>query len=460
MEKMVDGLPSDMVKFSNYQIKNQSEGGWTMKRIVWCAAVMMLLVCVGAWALAEEEIYSDGGYEYVLLEDGSAKITGYDKDSDLPKALSELEIPDELGGHPVTAVAGFAFQQFQKLTSVTIPDSVTEIEGNPFPGSYSLQTIEVSPDHPTLALIDGVLFDKTEKRLLCYPAALEAASYQIPQGITAIADGAFASCEKLERVSIPDGVTAIGDFAFAYCSSLSTVSAPVTITSIGDYAFTWCVSLQQASVPMGMTAISEGMFSGCESLENVMLPDSVTSIGESAFSYCTSLVAVLLPDGVTQIGESAFSECYNMVNVKIPQGVTSIAEGTFYACMELKHLSLPEGLTSIGDSAFEDCRSLEFVTLPDTIVSIGSKAFYQCESLSDIALPEGLTSIGDDAFRYCESLTEMTIPGSVSSIGELAFAHGSEDLVLTVERDSYARDYAQDNGIKYAYEDANDWLYE
>ena len=27
-----------------------------MKRIVWCVAVMMLLVCVGAWALAEEGV--------------------------------------------------------------------------------------------------------------------------------------------------------------------------------------------------------------------------------------------------------------------------------------------------------------------------------------------------------------------------------------------------------------------
>ena len=125
MEKMVDGLPSGVVKFSNYQIKNRPEGGWTMKRIVWCAAVMMLLVCVGAWALAEEEVYSTGDYEYVLLEDGSAKITYYMG----PEETYEVEIPRELDGHTVTAMASQCFELWN-LTSVTIPDSVTEIEGN------------------------------------------------------------------------------------------------------------------------------------------------------------------------------------------------------------------------------------------------------------------------------------------------------------------------------------------
>ena len=75
-------------------------------------------------------------------------------------------------------------------------------------------------------------------------------------------------------------------------------------------------------------------------------------------------------------------------------------------------------------------------------------------------MPDGVTSIDAYAFIDCESLTEMTIPGSVSSIGEDAFDGCPENLVLTVERDSYARDYAQDNGIEYAYEDANDWLNE
>lgn len=118
-----------------------------MKRIVWCVAVMMLLLCVGAWALAEEEVYSDGDYEYeyVLLEDGSAKITKFNGYGD------SKTIPEELDGHPVSAIGASAFAPYAQLETVEIPDSVTDIEGNPFTDCNNLQTIEVSADHPTLA---------------------------------------------------------------------------------------------------------------------------------------------------------------------------------------------------------------------------------------------------------------------------------------------------------------------
>ena len=380
-----------------------------MKRIVWCVAVMMLLLCVDAWALAEEEIYSDGDYEYVLLEDGSAKIMSFIG----PDETDEVEIPGELDGHTVTAMDIECFGERWELTSVTIPDSVTEIEGNSFYRCRNLQTIEVSPDHPTLAVIDGVLFDKTEKRLLCYPAGLEAAMYQIPQGITAIADGAFHFCEKLERVSIPDSVTAIGVYAFAN-SGLIDVSVPATVTSIGGGAFCYCTWLRSAVVPDGITAIGDWTFNLCRALEDVSLPDSLESIGERAFADCDSLAQISLPDGLTEISFAAFGEC----------------------------------------------DALEDVNLPDSLESIAGRAFWFCDSLAQISLPDGVTSIGWEAFRDCESLTEVTIPGSVSSIGKDAFDGCPEDLVLTVERASYASDYARDNGIDYAYEDADDWLFE
>ena len=80
-----------------------------MKRIVWCVAVMMLLVCVGAWALAEEEVYSYLDYDYVLLEDSSAKIVKYNDDS-----LYRNGIDEEVDGYPVTAIASFAFRGWRK----------------------------------------------------------------------------------------------------------------------------------------------------------------------------------------------------------------------------------------------------------------------------------------------------------------------------------------------------------
>ena len=66
-----------------------------------------------------------------------------------------------------------------------------------------------------------------------------------------------------------------------------------------------------------------------------------------------------------------------------------------------------------------------------------------------------VTSIGDSAFFYCNSLTSITIPDSVTSIGSEAFAD-CESLTLTVGRDSYAMQYAKENGLNYQYSDALD----
>ena len=90
---------------------------------------------------------------------------------------------------------------------------------------------------------------------------------------------------------------------------------------------------------------------------------------------------------------------------------------------------------------------------------IGEEAFIGRDNLTSVTLPECLTSIGDSAFSYCNALTSVTLPDSLTFIGEGAFEDCPDDLTLIVSRDSYACQYAIDNGLTYTYPDANDWLY-
>ena len=131
----------------------------------------------------EKYIFED--YTYILLPDGTAEIVNYSGDTE------EIVIPSDFNGIPVTSIGDDAFRdcssltsvsipdsvtyigdtafEYCRLTSVTIPDSVTSMGVNPFIRCFVLTDIIVSPEHPVFTTIDGVLFNKSEKKLICYP---------------------------------------------------------------------------------------------------------------------------------------------------------------------------------------------------------------------------------------------------------------------------------------------------
>ena len=185
------------------------------------------------------------------------------------KAVTYVYIPDT-----VTIIEGQAFRACKALTTITIPDSVVIMGENPFRFCTSLKEIVVSPEHPLLATIDGVLFNRTNKELICYPPALEAAEYEIPDGILSIGSKAFFRCDFLTSVIIPDTVTRIGDHAFYWCPNLTGVAIPESVTSIEKYAFYDCDMLNTLTIPDSVTVIGNDAFSACDALTLTVGPES------------------------------------------------------------------------------------------------------------------------------------------------------------------------------------------
>lgn len=168
----------------------------------------------------------------------------YPSTSESEKGYKEVVIPDHIDTFPVIGIRdGACWNVSFYLTKIEIPYSIRIIEDNPFYRCEKLSEIKISGDSEYIATIDGVLFSKKDKRLICYPCALSMKEYTIPKGIVLIGDRALAFCNNLERVIIPDSVKSIGEWAFLACASLKSINIPDSVSYIGERAFEDCENL-------------------------------------------------------------------------------------------------------------------------------------------------------------------------------------------------------------------------
>ena len=117
-------------------------------------------------------------------------------------------------------------------------------------------------------------------------------SITIPNSVTSIGDGAFYKCSSLSSITIPNSVTSIGAYAFYDCSSLSSITIPNSVTSIGNSAFYSCTSLNSITIPNSVTSIGNSAFYKCSSLSSITIPNSIINIANYAFEYCYELSSI------------------------------------------------------------------------------------------------------------------------------------------------------------------------
>ncbi len=351
-----------------------------------CAAMLM----TGMPAIATEE--ATGSAEIAEIAASSEAVT----DNATPAPPDEAEATTDPTGAPTPESSA---EPTDEPTAAPTDESSPEPAATATPAEIRAEELGISVEELAEALNISVeaLRAMPAEEIDAALAALQAnlaldEDFTIEAGVLIAYNGAGGD------VTVPDGVTAIGEGAFKGCTALTSLSLPNGVVEIGKSAFESCSSLARVSLCDALRTIGPCAFRDCEALEAIDLPKNLEIIGEFAFEGCKRLEEIVLPEKLRQLGGV------------IERGDQHI----FKDCTSLKKAVLSEGMTVLGASMFAGCTALEALELPSTLTSIGSGALSGCTALESLTLPANLSQIASDAFANCPKLTVLLTYGTAA----------------------------------------------
>ena len=350
------------------------------------------------------------------------------------------EIGDSAFANMASGIAKLDFSNCKKLTKV---------------GNYAFQNAN---GLETVILPEGVTHIGQE----AYGYLKKMTSVTIPNTVTSMGSYMFYGCSSLSSVNWSTGMTTIPQSTFSQCASLKDFVIPHWITSVGRWAFLNS-GLKQAVMPYGLKTISANAFMETP-VTVVLVPSSVTSMASSAFEGCSSMTEFYcnMSTAPSMDFSSMPSSCkfYVPVNMvkqykgtggwsghNVEAGAYDFNFGTGYNAQSNYHMTVIssqpvtfDGVTYAGTAMYVFHPNITTTTSASfspelceidnmcssgkkyLIAAIGDSAFYgSSPSITSLSFEQckALTRLGHDAF-WTSKVKTLKLPASVSEYGKFA----------------------------------------
>lgn len=215
----------------------------------------------------------------------------------------------------ITSVGPYTLNCDEKVKIINIGAGVDFVDPKAFYSCWALRQIEVDENNPNYCDIDGVLYSKDKKTVICRPCDHDA-----------------YLAEK-----------------YGFVDAEGNVVEP---------------------------APEDAKFEQYKKdVLTYVIPSSVETIGELCFNYA-NMVDVYIPEGVKKIETLGFFEIPRLENIYSYKGENTDTHFTSEAVLGEIYLSLPEGLEYIGSDAFSYNMAMKYVYIPESVTYIGHHAFW------------------------------------------------------------------------------------
>ena len=318
------------------------------------------------------------------------------------------------------------------LTSITIPDQITEIGDYAFYGNPTLKTVNF---HSGITRIGAGAFYET---LLT--------QVRITNPDCEIGNSCFSN-SQVSSISLPQGMKKLGRHVFFYCVNLTSLTLPEGMEEIGLMCFSSCnltsVNLPSTMVKLDSCSLQDNPFSSIN-LKNVKY------VGRQAFSMCTNLTTVTSNGKLEEIDGAAFTRC-PITTAYLPEGLLTINMNAYFRCTNLNSFTVPTTVTTITGNpcvgatslrAFNVAASNEyFTTYEGCLYATAGATVKPTRAEGDapagltalvgvptgwqqnvLRVPEGVTVIANQAAREATSITEVELPKTLVEVRASAFS--------------------------------------
>lgn len=362
--------------------------------------------CFSSGNQSTEDPYTKTDGVLIYSYDGVVKPASTD-------IAGNVVIPSNYEGFDVTRIPDNAFAGCNKITSITIPNSVSYIGKASFNGCSGIQEITIpyvglKMDGKRTEGLFGVIFGNKkyeggiEVTQYCSDNWNDDIFYSLPAGLkkvtvtdtTSLSYGAFSGLTMVEEINLNNNLTTLGSNAFMDCTSLKEMDIS-NITELPKTLFKNCTSLEYVKLSEQLLTIRDYDFQNCTSLSRINsevegtfnLPSSLTSIG-TAFNGCIKMQKLITPfaGGVPSGSGSKMNMGYIFDKIDC-EGTTSVKQCYGTGIYDFFEWSVPNSLR-------------EIIVTNSTM--IGYCAFQNFTMLTNLKINKaGFDNSGDRAYENC-----------------------------------------------------------